>query len=124
MTMTSETIDNNKDLINELKRNKWKIICQNCNSLILLESIADYHEEVYDIPLITNKVGCENNEKLNKFWLVDNMMKFENIGLTNTVNNRKYLICADCEIGPLGFQNLDNTNKLFLAIERIKHDQA
>ena len=124
MTENNKDAAATEDLINELKRNKRKILCKYCNSLILLESIADYIEEAHDIPLINNKAGCGNNEKLNQFWLVDNMMKFENIGFTNTVNNHKYLICADCEIGPLGFQNLDEPNKLFLAIQRIKHDQA
>jgi guanine nucleotide exchange factor len=124
--MAAENIEDMKveDLINDLKRNKTKIFCKHCNSLILLESSADYVEEEHEIPLIKNKTGCENNEKIQKFWLVNNMMKFENIGFTNTVNNRKYLICADCEIGPLGFQNLDEPNKLFLAIQRIKHDQT
>jgi hypothetical protein len=115
----SETIANLLD--NVTKENKTKISCKQCNSLILQEMCAKYIEEINEIPLMDSKAPCESTEKLKDFWLVDNMMKFENIGFTNTVKNYKYLICADCEIGPLGFQNLENQNKIYIAIDRVKH---
>lgn len=44
----------------------------------------------------------KNEEELKDYWLVDNIYHFENIGYSNTVDGRKYLICADCEMGPIG----------------------
>lgn len=49
------------------------------------------------------------------------MYTFENIGFSNNVDaTTKYLICADCEMGPVGFCDL--TNKMcYVALERVKH---
>lgn len=33
------------------------------------------------------------------------MTDFENVGFCYAVDNIKYLICADCEIGPLGYHD-------------------
>jgi len=61
------------------------------------------------------------NDKLSSFWLISEMLTFENIGFTNSVNNVKYLICADCEIGPIGLQNLDKPNEFLVSFERVKY---
>ena len=98
-----------------------KLGCPRCKSLIFKAGVAIKCKN--QGPLLEG-IKKEQNIQPEEYWKVDNMMKFENIGFTNTVNNRKYLICADCEIGPLGFQNLDEPNKLFLAVQRIKHDQS
>ena len=42
------------------------------------------------------------------FWLVDNMYHFENMTFSKTVDNMKYLSCCDCDIGPIGYQDLEN----------------
>ena len=104
------------------KKNKSKIYCKNCKSLILLEQNAQYIESNYDMPTIENTNKCNSSEIVKEFWLVDDIMKFENVGFTNTVKNIKYLICADCEVGPLGFQNLDDKNKLYLALNRVAYN--
>ncbi|KAG1332640.1 hypothetical protein G6F62_007140 [Rhizopus arrhizus] len=39
------------------------------------------------------------------FWLVGNMMDFENIGFSKTVGTIKYLSCADCDLGPIGYHD-------------------
>ena len=61
-------------------------------------------------------------ENLNQFYVVDDMFEFENIGFTKSVDNDtiKYLICADCEVGPLGFQCI-STKKNYIALARVKH---
>ncbi|VDM70181.1 unnamed protein product [Strongylus vulgaris] len=35
------------------------------------------------------------------------MYDFENVGFTNSVDGMKYLTCADCEYGPIGFLDVD-----------------
>lgn len=49
------------------------------------------------------------------------MYTFENVGFSKTVNTTKYLVCADCEIGPIGFVNLEDRNKHYIALSRVKH---
>ena len=60
-------------------------------------------------------------ETLSDFWLVIDMYTFENVGFSKTVNTTKYLICADCEIGPIGFVNLEDKTKHYIALSRVKH---
>lgn len=62
------------------------------------------------------------NENFHEFWIIDDMYTFENIGFSNTVGNYKYLICADCEMGPVGYHNT-STKKNYVALKRVKHEQ-
>ena len=70
-----------------------------------------------DLASNNNKINSEN---LNEFWLINDMLTFENVGFTNVVDDKKYLICADCEIGPIGFQKV-NTNQFYVCLNRVKH---
>lgn len=58
-------------------------------------------------------------ELLKDYWCVDDMFTFENIGFSNTVDNIKYLICADCEF-PVGYHEM-LSKKSFIALVRVKH---
>ena len=60
-------------------------------------------------------------ENLEKFWLVVDMWTFDNVGFTKTLNNIKYLICADCEIGPIGYQDLNDPKHLYVAHSRVNY---
>lgn len=40
-------------------------------------------------------------EMLEDFWIINDMFSFENVGFSNTVDKTKYLICADCDMGPV-----------------------
>lgn len=60
-------------------------------------------------------------ELLSQYWLVIDMFTFENVGFTKTVGTTKYLICADCEIGPIGFVNLEDKSKHYVALSRVKY---
>ena len=48
------------------------------------------------------------------------MFDFENIGFSHTVGDTKYLVCADCEQGPVGWHD-NNTRKSYVALARVKH---
>ena len=61
-----------------------------------------------------------DGEDLMDFWLVDDMFTFENVGFSNTVENIKYLICADCEIGPIGFHDTRNPKAFYVSHSRVK----
>ncbi|KAJ1345613.1 hypothetical protein KIN20_000187 [Parelaphostrongylus tenuis] len=49
-------------------------------------------------------------EAVTGFWLVKDNYDFENVVLTKSDGGVKYLECADCEYGPIGF--LDAQSKL------------
>ena len=56
------------------------------------------------------------------FWLVKDMFDFDNVGFSNTVNGReKYLICADCEVGPIGWHDTTNKTEYFVAADRVQY---
>lgn len=60
-------------------------------------------------------------DNLTDFWLVQNMLDFENLGFSKTVEGKKFLICADCEIGPLGWHDLQVPNEFYVACKRVKY---
>lgn len=62
----------------------------------------------------------KDKEDVADYWMVDDMFIFENIGFSNTVDNMKYLICADCDMGPVGWHDLTE-KKSYIALCRVKH---
>jgi hypothetical protein len=60
-------------------------------------------------------------EDFKQFWVVDDMFTFENIGFSNDCGDYKYLICADCEMGPFGYHDI-STKKNYVALKRVKHE--
>lgn len=116
------------DLVSETNTNSKKIKCFRCDSFILSTGAGVFKkiDPGLSIPSLRQKRELANPneteyEILCNFWLVKDAFTFENIGFTNTVQNKKYLICADCEIGPLGVQNLESPNEFYLSVERVKH---
>ncbi|KAJ8395390.1 hypothetical protein AAFF_G00033750 [Aldrovandia affinis] len=67
---------------------------------------------------ITQVEGTVDGDTLTAHWLVDDMYTFENVGFTKDVGKVKYLICADCEIGPIGWHCLDDKKSFYVALER------
>nr|XP_025710840.1 guanine nucleotide exchange factor MSS4 isoform X1 [Callorhinus ursinus] len=63
-----------------------------------------------------------DGDLLQEHWLVDDMFIFENVGFTKDVGNIKFLVCADCEIGPIGWHCLDDKNSFYVALERVSHE--
>lgn len=79
----------------------------------------------FSLPLIHQKhsqpADSLESEKFQDFWTVDDMFTFENIGFSHTVGDYKYLVCADCEMGPVGYHEM-STKKNFIALTRVKHE--
>ena len=57
------------------------------------------------------------------FVEVEDIYSFENMGFSLTVENKKFLACPECELGPLGFHHLE-TKKSFLSLERAVQEDA
>ena len=63
----------------------------------------------------------KSQNSLFQFYLVEDMFDFDNLGFSKTVGDIKYLICADCEIGPIGWHSIE-TRKSYVAVSRVKHE--
>ncbi|GFX21405.1 guanine nucleotide exchange factor MSS4 [Trichonephila clavipes] len=103
-------------------KNVKQIKCQRCPSTILVPGIATLvtHEFLLPDPEMTGKKDKTSDDSLNKYWCVDNMYAFENVGFSKTVDGVKYLICADCEIGPIGWHDL-NTKLSYVSVCKISY---
>lgn len=68
-----------------------------------------------------HKIGSEPvGDQLISQWLVKDMFHFENVGFSKTVNScEKYLVCADCEIGPIGWTDVNNQKEYYVSAERV-----
>lgn len=95
------------------------------------EHIFDWGCVVFSFQLILPSMRKKSNlsatedsvdrDTLTAHWLVGDMFDFENVGFTNDVGRIKYLICADCEIGPIGWHCLDDKIGYYVAIDRVNH---
>ncbi|CAH8623116.1 unnamed protein product [Heterobilharzia americana] len=65
----------------------------------------------HELPVLAKKSDLSNPSKAfpteltQNFWCVNDIYTFENVGFTNSVSTFRYLTCADCELGPLGFHD-------------------
>ena len=62
----------------------------------------------------------EDGEVVSDCWVLKDMFDFDNVGFSNTVGTIKYLICADCEVGPIGWHDTTVRDQFFIAISRVK----
>lgn len=70
-------------------------------------------------PTPTSSVSLE---LLEDYWLVPSQMSFENVGVTRSVNPQlRYLLCSECDKGPVGINFLAEPNKFYVAHARCKH---
>ncbi|XP_048001127.1 guanine nucleotide exchange factor MSS4 homolog [Leguminivora glycinivorella] len=116
-------VENKEDLVEDGK-NKMNVKCKFCSSKILDKKSANYITQEMALPLMqqdnNRKEGEIQNETVSEFYHVENMYTFENIGFTHTVDNYKYLSCADCDAGPVGYYDM-NTKQSYVALSRIVH---
>lgn len=76
------------------------------------------------LPSMTEKyrIGQEPlGDTCTSHWIVKDMFHFENIGFCKKVDSLQYLICADCEIGPIGWHDTTNPKEFYLTCERVKY---
>ncbi|XP_012146816.1 RAB interacting factor STRAT isoform X2 [Megachile rotundata] len=108
---TNNDINSLKD---ENEKNKLKVHCTFCPSEMLNIGAAR-------LVNIQGEDEGDQQESITDYWLVDDIYTFENIGVSHTVDNVKYLACADCERGPVGWHDL-STKKSYIALSRVKHE--
>ncbi|CAK1543393.1 unnamed protein product [Leptosia nina] len=101
---TKDTQKNNSEFVED-GTNKLIVKCKYCGSKILDRKAGKFVTDEINLPLMLQEKSPDSQvqyEKINQFYFVDNMYTFENIGFTHTIDNCKYLSCADCDAGPIG----------------------
>ncbi|NXJ05233.1 MSS4 factor, partial [Odontophorus gujanensis] len=107
-------------------RNLKAVLCQRCGSRVLLPGAATFARRELLLPAMRKKAaaggGGGGGDVLQEHWLVRDMFSFENVGFTRDVGNVKFLVCADCEAGPIGWHCLDDKDSFYVALERVAHE--
>ncbi|NXI44776.1 MSS4 factor, partial [Galbula dea] len=107
-------------------RNLKAVLCQRCGSRVLLPGAATFARRELLLPAMRKKAaaaaGSGSGDVVREHWLVRDMFSFENVGFTRDVGNVKFLVCADCEAGPIGWHCLDDKDSFYVALERVAHE--
>ncbi|NXO03521.1 MSS4 factor, partial [Rhinopomastus cyanomelas] len=106
-------------------RNLKAVLCQRCGSRVLLPGAATFTCRELLLPAMRKKAAAaagSGGDLLREHWLVRDMFSFENVGFTRDVGNVKFLVCADCEAGPIGWHCLDDKDSFYVALERVAHE--
>ncbi|NWX39516.1 MSS4 factor, partial [Steatornis caripensis] len=107
-------------------RNLKAVLCQRCGSRVLLPGAATFARRELLLPAMRKKAaaaaGSGGGDVVREHWLVRDMFSFENVGFTRDVGNVKFLVCADCEAGPIGWHCLDDKDSFYVALERVAHE--
>ncbi|PAV82065.1 hypothetical protein WR25_11105 [Diploscapter pachys] len=98
------------------------LICEICSSIVIRKGAdSTWTETQFELPLPRQNKNVDHTQKesVSGFWSIIDMYTFENVGFTHAVDGIKYLTCADCEFGPIGY--VDSSTKLcLLAPVRLK----
>ena len=102
----------------DAQTNAAPLLCPRCDTLVLRPGSGRWQQrrpeeggEGVMLPKTAVPSGGweapeDGEELITEFWAVDDMYSFANIAFSRTVGRFKYLCCADCEFGPLGFHEL------------------
>ncbi|XP_003380029.1 guanine nucleotide exchange factor MSS4-like protein [Trichinella spiralis] len=104
---------------NDNNGKKLSLSCPKCSCIILRENHGEQVTVEKELPELSLKAdGTVDMKTFTEFVRVDDIYDFENIGFSRNSNGVQYLLCAACEIGPLGFHDL--TTKLsYVAVQRV-----
>ncbi|KAK6049036.1 Mss4 protein [Cooperia oncophora] len=115
---------NRDNLLNVDNKNWQSIVCRRCDSLILFEDKVDLVEGGYTAKLPIMTPGAKNTtdtEDISWWWHSTDDFDFDTIGYAMPmVDNKKILVCGDCEFGPIGLRNPDE-KEFWLAVERVAY---
>ncbi|KAK9455553.1 Mss4-like protein [Dipodascopsis uninucleata] len=109
------------------EKNTFKLYCpyDSCNSLILspgfgvLKHRASIPKRIAEEKSSSDKVDNVNmqsqdtreNTDEGLFWILSDPFDFDNLGFSkSSADGVKYLACADCDRGPLGYHDSNHTS--------------
>jgi len=102
-------------------KNKFPLFCTRCPSKVLIAKVGSYVKVEQKLPKMNqkkNSVELECDLIEDSFQLKD-IFQFENVGFCHPVNQLKYLTCAECDLGPIGWQEIPSSN-IFVALSRVR----
>lgn len=95
--------------------------CMFCPCRILRTSVAAQVERDVTLPPLPSKEATAGKMESNAFWMVTDHFSFDNVGFSKeTPEGRKYLLCADCEKGPIGYVDVSAPKEIFLSCDRVQ----
>ncbi|KAM4700749.1 guanine nucleotide exchange factor MSS4 [Discoglossus pictus] len=108
-------------------KNSRAVLCLRCGSRVLSAGVATLAKRELLLPSMKKKSSLTESsppdcELLVEHWLVHDMFTFENVGFTKDVGSIKFLVCADCEVGPIGWHSLEEKSNFYVALERVSHE--
>lgn len=113
-------------LVGDDATNVKQVICKRCSSKIIPPKIATYIETEFKLAPMMKKSEKKKEEKddsgesLTQFYCLKDMFDFDNVGFTHQVDGVKYLCCADCEVGPIGYHR---DGQSFVALARVTYQE-
>ncbi|XP_014801839.1 PREDICTED: guanine nucleotide exchange factor MSS4 [Calidris pugnax] len=123
---TAAAAPGSAELVCAQGRNLKAVLCQRCRSRVLLPGAVTPSLPQLLLPAMRKKAaatgGGGDGDVVREHWLVRDMFSFENVGFTRDVGNVKFLVCADCEAGPIGWHCLDDKDSFYVALERVAHE--
>ncbi|CAG8557876.1 9982_t:CDS:2 [Paraglomus occultum] len=123
-------VESGNQLVVDDKRNAVNIYCSrpSCHSLIMRAKAGQLVERpksklnITDNDILAINDTSAEVEEMQQYWQLPNMMAFENIGFSNTVaTGIKFLACADCDTGPLGYHDTINETECYVAVDRVEY---
>ncbi|CAI9535425.1 unnamed protein product [Staurois parvus] len=116
-----------ESLVSADGKNSRAVLCQRCGCRVLSEGMATLAKRELLLPRMKKKSSLAedsspDSELLVEHWLVHDMFTFENVGFTKDVGSVKFLVCADCEVGPIGWHSLEEKTNFYVALERVRHE--
>ncbi|KAK9466547.1 Mss4-like protein [Lipomyces arxii] len=119
-------------LLREGGKNSYRLYCSydNCESLVVSPNVAILQRR----PVISSQhlqeklLDSSNGQlELDWSWVLYDPFEFDNIGFSKSSNSGiKYLACADCDRGPLGYhdenyRDADGRKEYLLTASMVKY---
>lgn len=110
-------------------KNGPEIICNKCDTIVFKKNVANPTETTSEILPDIGSKSVSPGKKVEYYWSVTHMLDFENIGFTKPtaykkdgeiMTNIRYLTCAGCDIGPIGYEAFGGV-KFYIAADRVRY---
>ncbi|CAO3587994.1 unnamed protein product [Absidia cylindrospora] len=90
------------------------------------KTLLSWYNAMLSLPETTLPSNALINQDKDKdemqFWCLADMMDFDNVGFSKTIGTVKYLSCADCNLGPIGYHDTASDPKEYLvSIQRARY---
>ena len=132
MTATQDALEGNASIacLDEApERNRSRVVCAACKTVIFLEGAAQRKHRRFWMHRIED--GAAPLEAVDEHWHVRDQLAFENIAVSRPLPTKegcellhdvaRYLMCAECERGPIGL--MTHTRDFFVALQRVHSDR-